>query len=74
MRFFSWKPQKLAVAKARIRPTICMGISWLHRSFASISRTLAARMVGPPQGIRFITPMAVTQISSRVSRRMCRRL
>ena len=56
------------------RPTICMGMSWNHRSLGSISMTLAARMVGPPQGIRFMTPIAVTQMSSRVSRRMCRRL
>lgn len=29
---------------------------------------------GAAQGIRFMTPIAVTQMSSRVSRRMCRRL
>ena len=74
MRFFSWKPQKMAVPMARMKPTTCMGTSCIHRSFGSISMTLAARMVGPPQGIRFMTPIAVTQISSRVSRRMCRRL
>ena len=41
-----------------------MGMSWNHRSLGSISMTLAARMVGPPQGIRFMTPIAVTQMSS----------
>ena len=74
MRFFSCRPQKMAVPTASTRPTICMGMSWNHRSLGSISMTFAARMVGPPQGIRFMTPIAVTQMSSRVSRRMCRRL
>ncbi len=55
-------------------PTICIGISFIHKTFASISRTEAERMVGPPHGSRFITPIAVTQIKSSVVGRIFKRL
>lgn len=48
-----------------------MGSRVLHRSLASMPSTVAARAVGPDQGIRFSTPMASTLTRSRVVGRMC---
>ena len=72
--FFSTNPQKTAVASAITTPTTCIGRSCLHSSFGSIPSTVAERMVGPPQGSRFITPIAVTQIRSSVVGRIFKRL
>ena len=70
-RFFSMMPLTTATARARMIPQAWIGMMVRHKAPASMPRTVAARMVGPAQGIRFSTPMESTAIRSMVVGRIC---
>ena len=52
-------------------PAPWMGRIVCHSELASMPSTVAARIVGPAQGMRLSTPMASTLMRSIVSGRMC---
>ena len=66
-RMVSVLPQITAAPRLMIRPKICIGIMLTQSSVASISIAVAARMVGPPHGTRFITPVERPTNRSRIN-------
>ena len=63
-RFFSILPSITASPIVVITPTPCIGINVFHNSLASIPSTTAVLAVGPPQGNKFITPIAAPTINN----------
>ena len=66
-RLVSTRPQITAAPRLASRPNICMGIMLIHNSVASMPMAVAARIVGPPQGTRFMTPVERPTSKSSIS-------